>query len=1324
MDHQYNIPKRWFIFVCAIVFIIVASAAGFLFKTNILTTNKHHNDVLVDNIMLSTDMAIELLSKATMARADRLARSAGLTGMIQNYEQGGHGVGTVREIETIRKLLEEPWGEMLKKDETFVLSIYTKNTRKPVLCLSRNADSPEADDTMLVRSVFSQGRSVKGIVLRGQKVFLGGAAPIYGPKQEESSSARKIIGVVEVAMDLESLLTGNEYPISMGPGKNALLIRKSAMPASSPASMTLPEITLNNIPYLLTYGSSPELVSLLGSSKVQKLFQEKHQEGGPPPPDDDPKMAGGGPPPPGMGSDSTGQGAMPYHHPLFVFAHSPGDYVWLGDKVYGIQPMPFRFQRSLDESPNPDGLPNIMIVLWDDIVPLYNSLGHDVATYSGGALLTYLLLVGCLYLAWRKGRGKLQKLIDRQSKQLRELELNMARMNENALLGIFQASVGNGMISLNPAGAAILGFATPDQALEHREQMRQSLEHDRQRFDRFMKELTDHKKVTMFEMPIKDANGKTRWLMISATIQPSREYGEIFEGYVLDMTAEHQARAALKESREQLRSALVQAKEASKSKSEFLARMSHEIRTPMNAVIGLAHLCLQTSMTARQHDYIKKIEASGHNLLGIINDILDFSKVEAGQMTVEHIHFDLVHVMNNLANVTSLKAHEKDLDLLLLTPPDIPVSLVGDPLRLGQVLINLVNNAIKFTVQGEIRVSVSQVKADSQTTTLSFEVSDTGIGIAPDKIETLFDSFTQVDESVTRRYGGTGLGLTICKQLVELMGGTLTVKSALGKGTSFIATIPFGISDIRIDSLTTPRELKDMRILLATSGKQPIKTLCSILQSSGFQVMVADTGEKALEALSRETPGRDAIRLAMLDAVLPDMDNLTLADRIRTLPGWENLPCLILISALDSEEIIAKSVSKGMDTVLVKPLNQSALLEAIMKTMGYETSRRVRSARKDDGLSRAMEKIRGARILLAEDNEINRLIARDLLQKYGLVVEEAHNGRQAFEMAQEASYDLILMDIQMPEMCGLESSRRIRQAFVHNREVPPIVAMTAHAMAGDREKSLAAGMVDHLTKPINPDELYAALLRYIPGKITANSAENALAANAPLGSPESGNGAFPDLPGIDTRLGLTRVGGNQNLYVHVLKMLRDKYASNPAFVRELLAQGKHDEALRLAHSLKGLGGNVGALYLQEAASELETSMQESPEADVESLLTTLEHALISLGDSLKNLDAIDGEAEDMQPQSQVVVAPNSDTARETDLAFLKYLTQLGPHLRLGEPRQTREIMKQIQASPIPEDMAEVFLQVASATKHYRFKEAAALVDTMTIKLNERMNAYD
>ena len=686
-------------------------------------------------------------------------------------------------------------------------------------------------------------------------------------------------------------------------------------------------------------------------------------------------------------------------------------------------------------------------------------------------------------------------------------------------------------------------------------------------------------------------------------------------GTLVDITDRQRAERELRRAKEL-------AEETTALKSNFLANMSHEIRTPMNAIIGMSHLALKSGLTPRQADYVGKIQQAGQHLLGVINDILDFSRIEAGKLVVEKQPFVLDRVLEGMADVVGYKAGVKGLELVLDVAADVPPHLVGDALRLGQILINFANNAIKFTERGEIHVRVRLVERDGRRVRLRFEVRDTGIGIAPEQMGRLFQSFQQADASTTRRFGGSGLGLAISKNLAELMGGEVGAESVVGEGSTFWVALPLECAEGASAAPPLPPALRNGRVLIVDDNHTAAAVLADMLRTMGFETSECHDGAQALEMLREGADGGEPYGLLLIDWRMPGMDGIELARRIHEL-GLDQAPQMLMVTAYGRDEIMPAARAQGIETVLVKPVSASVLYDTLAQPLAHGwLPAHAHLARPDD--EQPPPRLRGASVLLVEDNELNQLVAVELLRGAGFIVDVAAHGQAALDCVARTEYDVVLMDMQMPVMDGETATRRLRED-PHHAQLP-IIAMTANAMESDRQRCFEAGMNDHVPKPIEPAMLWRALARWVrprPG-IGIDAAIGGGPDGAGGRRAGQGEGGIPlpvGVPGLDVACGLQRALGRPALYADLLCRFTDGQQGTREALGSALRMGDHATAERLAHTLKSVAANIGATALSHDAHLLEQGLRCASSDGEEALAAHAQAVLDRLETLLRGLSA-------------------------------------------------------------------------------------------------------
>ena len=594
--------------------------------------------------------------------------------------------------------------------------------------------------------------------------------------------------------------------------------------------------------------------------------------------------------------------------------------------------------------------------------------------------------------------------------------------------------------------------------------------------------------------------------------------------------------AELRATQQDLKVAKEKAEEATAMKSIFLANMSHEIRTPMNAVIGMAYLALKTPLSEKQRDYVNKIHNAGTSLLGVINDILDFSKIEAGRLDIEAVDFRLDDVIASVTSITAQKAQDKGLEFLAEVENSVPQNLVGDPLRLGQVIANLINNAIKFTEQGDVYLKAELLEQVGERARLRFSVKDTGIGMTPEQAARLFQPFSQADASTTRKHGGTGLGLTICKRLVELMGGEIWLESEPGVGSTFRFTVSVGVASGPAQSRIVPEQLRTVSALVVDDNAAARDILVHALDGFCARVDAVSSGEEAIAAVKQHDSDRP-YDVIFMDWRMPGMDGIQAARLIKEDPQLKTHPAVVLVTAFGREEVREEAERIQMDGFLLKPVTTSMLVDTLVTLFAGARQDRTALA---PAVDRHADRLRGVRILLAEDNEINQQIAVELLEGVGATVEVANDGleavRKLLDQPVPPNFDVVLMDLQMPEMDGYQATRKIRSdpRFASF----PIIAMTAHATIEERQKCLEAGMNGHVSKPIDPSSLFDTLERFVAPTVKGPAVPPQEPAPAAVAEADE----LPEVPGLNTAEGLMRVAGNKKLYRKLLRQFSNTEA--------------------------------------------------------------------------------------------------------------------------------------------------------------------------------------
>ena len=799
--------------------------------------------------------------------------------------------------------------------------------------------------------------------------------------------------------------------------------------------------------------------------------------------------------------------------------------------------------------------------------------------------------------------------------------------------------------------------------------------------DMIVKELSTKGRVHQKIVPFKKPNGEVRSMMLS--ILPIKyNNAQVLLTIALDMTERLQLEETLQNSKDL-------AEEASRFKSQFLANMSHEIRTPMNAVIGMSHLALNTNLDDKQRDYVEKIKVSGQNLLAVINDILDFSKIESGKLDIENIEFLLDSVLENLLSIIALQAEEKGIEIIFKRDTNISNALVGDPLRIGQILLNLVQNAIKFTDSGSVIILVQLLKKHNNKQQIEFSITDTGIGIPKQQLEQLFEAFVQGDASTTRQYGGTGLGLSISQQLVRLMGGRLSVQSVVKKGSTFSFTLDLAvqknISPQTFEPVVSP---ENFRILFVDDNTIVKQTLLDTLTSFAFPVSTAASAEQAYSILKNTNNNErtQAIDLVIVDQSLSDTTGLDAANGIKNVMQLQVQPLVLLLTTYGQEAKLSSRDKNNLDGCLIKPTTPSSLFNAIYEMLHKSDKKQVKTISASQRFS--------GKVLLVEDNSLNQQVGKELLENIGLIVVIAESGEVAIQQVQEIAFDLVFMDIQMPGIDGFETTRRIRKNL-QNAHLP-IIAMTAHAMAGDKEQCLEAGMSDYISKPIDPDVLSRSVQYWIKTNSASISTDDNQAINDTVNWDVE-----PD--GINLQLGLSRVANNADLYLDLLQEFTEKYGNTVSTLHQYLASDSLEKAGRLMHTLGGIAGTIGAVGLQNNILDM-TNLLQKNNAIEEKVLADFN---TNFNELTHNLKMWLGEKNTSATESI-----NHEVIHDIELDT-EILTRITELLEEGKP-EGNKLLARIDIKVLDHEDAELVSLALRYAQNYDFSHALANLSKIKI----------
>ena len=878
---------------------------------------------------------------------------------------------------------------------------------------------------------------------------------------------------------------------------------------------------------------------------------------------------------------------------------------------------------------------------------------------------------------------------NRLDESVTKLNFQKFALDQHAIVSI--ADVKGNISYVNEKFCAISGY-TSDELIGRNHRIVKSDEHDKATFKGMWKTISGGK-VWHGEIKNVAKDGSHYW--VRSTIVPFLNKNNKPFQYVsirTDITNHKNMEVDLVHTKDL-------AVKANQSKSEFLANMSHEIRTPMNAIIGLSHLALQTDLSVKQYDYVSKILSSSTTLLQIINDILDFSKIEAGKLSMERIPFKIDTVIDQVCSVISQKADEKGIDVYISRPPGIPMHLIGDPLRLGQILTNLANNAVKFTDTGDIVIALEETNRFLGHVQLRISVKDTGIGLSDAAQKKLFSSFSQADTSTTRKYGGTGLGLAISKSLVELMGGTIGVDSEQGTGSTFYFTTDFEISEEQaVPAAGKNLGIKGLKVLV-TDDKEVARTIFSqILKGFGMTVKTVKTADKAVQELQSACHKGVPYDVAIFDWKMPGLDGIEASRIIALEPLISPKPHFILVTAHGREEALKEAKGMASFEILTKPISPSTMFDAVQHAMDTAFYAKVNTHHDLLSDDTALQSILGAKILIVEDTPMNQQVAQEFLENFGLITTIANEGAEALEILKTHDFDAILMDIQMPVMDGIEATKAIRK--MKKYKGLPIIAMTAHAMKEERDRCLRVGMNDHIAKPIDPDILFRTLLKWIKPAQRDHTPKPNIRKFTP-----------PDLlpapiDGINFEVGLRHTSNNQTLYVDLLRQFKITQADCVSDLIHELHTENSPAALRRIHTLKGIAGMIGAERLALTATTLDLKLQAGPDSDYATALTEFSAQMDRVLNGLQVL------IEEPRPPAQETTLTKVDLSQvQTHIDQLMGLLQ---NADLDSLQIAHELSTNLNATPHG-DMVKVLV---TNLEQFDFAKAERTLNDLTERLSK------